>query len=70
MFDAQCIRKNVRHVLTHRIILADFYLLEPDERPSLPQDYIWVDEKELDKYGVPRLVERLFEEVKKCLQQR
>ena len=70
MFDAQCIRKNVRHVLTHRIILADFYLWEPDERPSLPQDYIWVDEKELDKYGVPRLVERLFEEVKKCLQQR
>ena len=70
MFDAQCIRKNVRHVLTHRIILADFYLWEPEERPSLPQDYIWVDEKELDKYGVPRLVERLFEEVKKCLQQR
>lgn len=69
MFDAQCIRKNVRHVLTHRVILADFYLWEPDKRPSLPQDYIWVDEEELDKYGVPRLVERLFEEVKKCLQQ-
>ena len=65
----QCLRTNVRHVLTHRVILADFYLWQPDERPSLPQDYIWVDEEELDKYGVPRLVERLFEEVKKCLQQ-
>ena len=66
----QCLRTNVRHVLTHRVILADFYLWQPDERPSLPADYIWVDEEELDKYGVPRLVERLFEEVKKCLQQR
>ncbi len=65
----QCLRTNVRHVLTHRVILADFYLWQPDERPSLPADYIWVDEEELDKYGVPRLVERLFEEVKKCLQQ-
>lgn len=65
----QCLRTNVRHVLTHRVILADFYLWQPDERPLLPADYIWVDEEELDKYGVPRLVERLFEEVKKCLQQ-
>ncbi|MDO4994172.1 MAG: A/G-specific adenine glycosylase [Bacteroidales bacterium] len=55
------IRKNVRHVLTHRILLADFYLWVTDERPPLPDDYIWVKEKELDKYAKPRLMERLLE---------
>ena len=57
------LRKNVKHVLTHRILLADFYLLEADEQPKLPSDYIWVDEGEIDNYGVPRLVELLFEAV-------
>ncbi len=55
------IKENVRHVLTHRILLADFYLWVTDERPQLPDDYIWVKEKELDKYAKPRLVERLLE---------
>ena len=54
------LRKNVKHVLTHRILLADFYLLETDDRPTLPEDYIWVREEELDTYAVPRLVERLY----------
>ena len=54
------LRKNVKHVLTHRILLADFYLLETDERPTLPDDYIWVKEEELETYAVPRLVERLY----------
>ena len=54
------LRKNVKHVLTHRVLLADFYLLEADERPTLPDDYIWVREEELDTFAVPRLVERLY----------
>ena len=57
------LRKNVKHVLTHRILLADFYLLETEEKPAIPSDYIWVDEREIDNYGVPRLVELLFEAV-------
>ena len=36
------IRKNVRHVLTHQVIMADFYLLETEERPVLPDGYIWI----------------------------
>ena len=55
------IKENVRHVLTHRILLADFYLWVTDERPQLSDDYIWVKEEELDKYAKPRLVERLLE---------
>ena len=55
---AQLLRQNVKHVLTHRVLYADFYLLEVDERPSLPDDYIWVKESELDDYAKPRLIDK------------
>lgn len=55
------LKKNVKHVLTHRIIMADFYLWEPNERPALPPDYFWIDEADTDQYAVPRLVEKLLE---------
>ena len=58
---AVLIRQNVKHILTHRILLADFYLLEVGERPVLPSDYIWIKETELDDYAVPRLIEILLE---------
>ena len=51
----------VKHQLTHRTLLADFYLLETEKRPSLPGDYIWIPEAELDRYGKPRLFEHLLE---------
>ena len=49
--------RNLKHVLTHRIIFADFYLWEPAERPSLPDDYFWIKETDIDKYGIPRLID-------------
>lgn len=52
----------VKHVLTHRILMADFYVLDTDVRPSLPEDYIWVAETQLGDYAVPRLVEKLLTE--------
>lgn len=55
------LRKGVRHVLTHRILMTDFYLLECDKKPALPPDYQWVAESDIDHYGVPRLVEMLFD---------
>lgn len=51
--------RGVKHVLTHRILLADFYLLETEERPLLPDDYVWIKESDLAHYGVPRLIEKL-----------
>ena len=60
---AKLLRQNVKHVLTHRVLYADFYLLETDERPSLPDDYIWIKESELDDYAKPRLIEILLESV-------
>ena len=59
------IAKDVKHVLTHRILLADFYLLETDGRFPLPADYIWIKESELDQYGIPRLIEILLEKLRK-----
>ena len=61
--EAGLIKQNVKHVLTHRILLADFYLWEVAERPSLPDDYIWIREEQLDDYALPRLVERLVSAV-------
>ena len=55
------IKKGVKHVLTHRIIIADFYLLECDKRPTLPDGYHWIAEQDIDRYALPRLVERLLE---------
>lgn len=54
----------VKHVLTHRIIMADFYLLETPVKPSLPDGYRWIPEDQIDRYALPRLVERLVEAVK------
>ena len=65
IINCQLLAKRVKHVLTHRIIYADFYLLETDERPALPADYIWVKEEALGDYGVPRLIEKMFEEIHK-----
>lgn len=62
-FNFQCVKCNVKHVLTHRVLYADFYLLETEEKPELPPDYIWIKESELDDYAKPRLIEILLESV-------
>lgn len=58
-----CRAKDIKHVLTHRILLADFYLLEVSLRPTLPPEYVWTDEAQLDRYAQPRLIERLIEKL-------
>ena len=60
---AVLLRQNVKHILTHRVLYADFWLWEPAERPLLPEGYFWVPESDLDRYGVPRLIEILFDVV-------
>ena len=60
---ALLLRQNVKHVLTHRIIYADFYLLEVGEKPVLPSDYIWIPESEIDNYALPRLIEIMLENI-------
>ena len=60
---AVLLRQGVKHVLTHRILKADFWLWEPAERPALPSDYIWIKESELDEFAKPRLIEILMDSI-------
>jgi A/G-specific adenine glycosylase len=61
--DWKLVCKDMKHVLTHRILLADLYRVETRERPSLPDGFIWVPEEDLSIYARPKLVERLEEEM-------
>ena len=54
------LRQDVKHVLTHRVLYADFWLWEPDQKPELPADYLWIKESDIGNYGVPRLIEILL----------
>ena len=58
-------RHNVKHVLTHRVLYADFWLWEVGEKPHLPADYFWIAEADIDQYGVPRLIEKFIVDIKR-----
>ena len=60
------LRQGVRHLLTHRVLVADFYLLETEKQLSMPPGYKWIAEADIDNYGVPRLIELLFEELRRA----
>ena len=60
---SQLLSHNVKHVLTHRVLYADFWLCEVSEHPVLPPEYFWIDEADIDHYAVPRLVEMLLAEI-------
>ena len=51
--------KDVKHQLTHRTLFADFYVLETDVRPSLPDGYVWIREDEEENYACPQLIEKI-----------
>ncbi|MCR5745280.1 MAG: A/G-specific adenine glycosylase [Bacteroidales bacterium] len=59
--EAKLLRQGVRHQLTHRTLIADFYLAETQQAPSLPDGYVWIQEAELDNYAKPRLFELLLQ---------
>ena len=54
------VKGGVKHQLTHRTLYVDFYLYESAERPSLPAEYVWIPEADLDRYGKSRLFELLL----------
>ena len=55
------LKKDFKHVLTHRVLYCDFYLLETSVEPPLPEGYQWVDEADIDHYALPRMIELLME---------
>jgi len=59
---AVLLAQGIRHALTHRLILADFYLLDAPTRPDLPDGFLWVPESDLGpRYPKSRLFLRLLE---------
>lgn len=56
--------KDVRHQLTHRTLICNFYHLELKEKPSdveFDRKVCWVNRQDLHAYAFPRLVSMLFE---------
>lgn len=51
-------RTRVKHVLTHRILYVDFYRMESEGHPQLPEGYQWVEDEDIDHYGLPRIIEK------------
>jgi len=61
--DVKLVAKGVKHVLTHRVLTADFYLWETETKPDLPEDYIWIKEEDIDNFGIPRLIDKLLKKL-------
>ena len=61
--DLTLLQAGVKHQLTHRTLICDFYLWEPQQEPVLPEGYRWIEETELDRYAKPRLFELLLEKL-------
>ena len=54
------VKRKVKHVLSHRIIWANFYeLILPDEMEA-PEGFLMVPEEEIHKFAVPNLVYQFF----------
>lgn len=58
------VRRNVRHQLSHRLLIADFYVLELPEKPVSPlfvqAGMQWIDRDGVRDYAVPRLVDMFW----------
>jgi A/G-specific adenine glycosylase len=51
--------KNIRHVLTHRILRANFYSIYLNDLPAiLPEDYRFVPTEELQRLALPALIKK------------
>lgn len=57
----RCVAKGVRHVLSHQVILADFYEVEIDSASSLPNDWLKILREDIGNYAMPRLITGFFE---------
>ncbi len=58
----RCLRRQVKHVLSHRVIYATFYelTLQEDAAPLFP-GFLRIPLEELEHYAVPRLLHQFFE---------
>ncbi|MDL2214791.1 A/G-specific adenine glycosylase [Dysgonomonas sp. OttesenSCG-928-M03] len=52
---------SLKHILSHRIIYANFYKIEISDDKYIANQYKKIKEEELDGYAISRLVDRYFE---------
>jgi A/G-specific adenine glycosylase len=52
----------LRHVLSHQVILARFWDVELPPRARLPEGWLLAGRADMDRYAVPRLIERFLEQ--------
>ncbi|MBE6276297.1 MAG: A/G-specific adenine glycosylase [Bacteroides sp.] len=54
------LKQGVKHVLSHRVIYANFYELDLPDDVEVPEGYLKVPEEDLHKFAVPNLVYQFF----------
>ncbi|MDU1904396.1 MAG: A/G-specific adenine glycosylase [Dysgonomonas sp.] len=54
---------SLKHVLSHRIIYANFYQIEIDDDTLMKEKYQKINAEDLDSYAISRLVDRYFESI-------
>lgn len=54
------VKRKVKHVLSHRIIWANFYELVLPDGMEAPEGFLQVPEEEIHKFAVPNLVYQFF----------
>ena len=55
--------KSVKHVLSHRIIYADLYKVVLPPARKVPPEFVRIPVKDLPKYAVSRLVQKLLDRI-------
>lgn len=60
---AQPIKKGIKHILTHRILYIDFFIVKLHQRPELPQEYHWIAQKEIVELAVPKPIETFLKNI-------
>lgn len=57
--------QNIKHLLTHRVLYGTLYVAECNEKPLLPEGYLWVNEDKLSAYAFPKLLLTMLEHLHK-----
>ncbi|MEG1837827.1 MAG: A/G-specific adenine glycosylase [Bacteroidaceae bacterium] len=60
-FEIHCVSRNVKHVLSHRIIYANFYEVILPENSHSFSSYLKIKKEEMEDYAVSKLVHNFFE---------
>lgn len=56
-------QKDIKHVLSHQILHANFFTVQVEKRPPALKDYEQVTPANLSRFAIPRLIEIYFEKM-------